>query len=90
MPDLSSLRLRIVPLDQILLHEAHHEKRVRRILTAVRDDGFLRNPITVTKHEGRYVQLDGATRVIALQEMGIHHIVVQVVSYEDPEISLEN
>ncbi len=90
MPDLSSLRLRIVPLDQILLHEAHHEYRVQRILAAMREDGLLRNPIMVTEHGGRYIQLDGATRAIALREMGIPHVAVQIVGYEDPQISLDS
>ena len=90
MASISALRLRIVPLDRILLHEAHDAKRVERVMAAMRQDGYLRNPIIVTERQGHYVQLDGATRSMALGEMGVPCALVQIVSYEDPEVSLSS
>jgi len=90
MASISSLRLRIVPLDRILLHEAHDAKRVERVMAAMRQDGYLRNPIIVTERQGHYVQLDGATRSMALGEMGMPCALVQIVSYADPEVSLSS
>lgn len=79
-----------MPLDRILLHEAHDAKRVQRVMAAMRQDGYLRNPIIVAEREGHYVQLDGATRAMALAEMGTPCALVQIVSYEDPEVSLSS
>jgi len=90
MTSIASLRLRIVPLDRVLLHEAHDAKRVERMMEAMRQDGYLRNPIIVTERGAHYVQMDGATRAIALGELGVPCAAVQIVSYEDPEISLSS
>ncbi|HEX9675538.1 MAG TPA: hypothetical protein VGA07_06135 [Anaerolineales bacterium] len=90
MASISALRLRIVPLDRILLHEAHDAKRVERVMAAMRQDGYLRNPIIVIERQGHYIQLDGATRSMALAEMGVPCALVQIVSYEDPEVSLSS
>ena len=38
--------------------------------------------------DGRAVVLDGANRVTALRALGIPHIVVQLVSYDDPNVRL--
>jgi len=90
MASISALRLRIVSLERILLHEAHDARRVEHIMAAMRRDGCLRNPIIVAERGEQYVQLDGATRAIALGEMGVPCALVQIVSYEDPEVSLSS
>lgn len=88
MASISSLRLRLVALERILLHEAHDTQRVERMMDAMRQDGYLRNPIIVAEREGQFVQLDGATRTMALTEMGVPCVLVQIVSYQDPEVCL--
>jgi hypothetical protein len=83
--------LRILPVSSLLLHEQHDAQRSERLVMRLRTDGVLRNPPIVAPipGEGRFVVLDGANRVTALLSMGIPHVVVQVVEYEDDELILD-
>lgn len=83
------LTLRVVRLDDVLLHEQIEKKRVERLARRLVEDQFLKNPPIVTEYRGKYVLLDGATRVTALRQMGCRDVVVQVVDYEGPGIALE-
>lgn len=82
-------RLRVWPAERLLLHEEAEPVRVRRLADALRRDGVLRNPpIVAPVADGRAVVLDGANRVTALRALGLSHIVVQAVSYDDPGVRL--
>lgn len=87
MPD-----LRVVPVAELLLHEQHDAQRSEPLLQRLQTDGVLKNPPIVAPINGeqRYVVLDGANRVTATRSLGIAHIVVQVVDYEDPELILDS
>jgi len=81
--------LRIFEGTRLLLHEDPDPGRVARLRDTLRRDAVLRNPpIVAPMPEGRAAVLDGANRVTALREIGIPHVVVQVVTYEQPEIIL--
>lgn len=81
--------LRVFEIERLLLHEEPDLGRVRRLADALRRDGVLRNPpIVAPMPQGTATVLDGANRVTALREIGIPHVVVQVVEYDRPEISL--
>lgn len=84
----SSIRLRFVGLDQMLLHEEDDPYRVKRLSLALRHDGRLRNPPIVAEIEGRYVVLDGATRTTALREMGYRDVLVQIVDYASDAVQV--
>lgn len=86
MPD-----LRVVPVSDLLLHEQHDAQRSEPLLERLRSDGVLKNPpiVAAIPGEQRYVVLDGANRVTAAQTLGMAHIAVQVVDYEDPELILD-
>lgn len=86
MPD-----LRVVPAAGLLLHEQHDAQRSEPLLQRLQADGILKNPPIVApiRGEQRYVVLDGANRVTAMQALGIAHIAVQVVDYEDAELILD-
>lgn len=86
MPD-----LRVVPVAELFLHEQHDAQRSESLLVRLRVDGVLKNPpiVAPVRGEQRYVVLDGANRVTALQTLGLAHIVVQVVDYEDAELVLD-
>jgi len=86
MPD-----LRVLPVADLLLHEQHDPLRSAPLLQRLQADGVLKNPTIVAPVPGeqRYVVLDGAHRVTAMRELGIAHIAVQVVDYEDPELILD-
>lgn len=66
-----------------MLHEHADEKRVARLETRLRMDGYLKNPPIVAPipGTGRYVVLDGANRTSAIQRIGCPHHLVQVVDY---------
>lgn len=84
--------LEILPLTLMVLHENHDRQRTLPLVDKLRAQGILRNPPVVmplTDGSGRYMVLDGANRVTALEEMEFPHIVVQVVQHDDPNIQLE-
>jgi hypothetical protein len=85
-----SPRLRIVSLDQVRLHEDYDARRVRELKVRLRRNNVLKNPVITVECDDCYIVLDGATRTQALLEMDIPHIIVQVVSYDDPGIQLES
>jgi len=78
----------VVRLDQVRLHEDVDPWRVKRLIVRLRRQGILRNPLIVSCSGETYNVLDGATRATALAEMGFPHVIVQEVSYQDPQICL--
>ena len=84
--------LQILPLSVLVLHENHDRQRTLPLVDRLRAQGILRNPpivMPLTDGTGRYMVLDGANRVTALEEMEFPHIVVQVVQHDDPNVRLE-
>lgn len=86
MPD-----LRVVPAAMLLLHEQHDAQRSEPLLRRLQTDRVLKNPPVVAPIRGErsYVVLDGANRVAAMRALGIVHIAVQVVDYDDAELVLD-
>lgn len=83
--------LKIVPLDRLILHEQHDAQRSAPLAERLRAEGVLINPPIVTplSPDGdRYVVLDGANRVTAGRLLGLPHMLVQVVDYEEQELQL--
>jgi len=81
IPSLNDLRL--VELDQLILHEAHDKDRLLRLRDRVEAEGEQRNPIIISSQGDCCLVLDGAHRVRALQELGSRLALVQLV--EPPE-----
>lgn len=77
------LGLQIVPLDKVFPHELLDSRRVDHLVNRLKTEQKLVNPPIVAAVDDRYVVLDGATRVAALQQLGYPHIVVQQVSNLD-------
>jgi hypothetical protein len=73
------LSLQIVPLDKVFPHELLDARRVDHLVKRLKAEQKLVNPPIVVEVGGRYVVLDGATRVAAMQQLGYPHIVVQRV-----------
>jgi hypothetical protein len=83
--------LRIVPLDRLIPHEQHDVQRSLPLAERLKAEGVLINPPIVARlspEEDRYVVLDGANRVTAAKLLGLPHMLVQIVDYEDPELQL--
>lgn len=91
MPDFPHLEF--LPVDALLIHERHDDQRTRPLVLRIRASGAWRNPPIVSPlddNSGRYMVLDGANRVTALQEMHFPHALVQVVDPDDPGLKLQN
>lgn len=89
-PQIELPDLRIVPIANLLLHEQHDSGRSAPLISRLKTEGVLKNPPVVAPiGDERYVVLDGANRVTALLELGLPHIAVQSVDYEDPELVLD-
>lgn len=84
--------LRIVRTSDLLLHEDVDLERVARLLDRLSADGILRNPPIVASLPGseRYLLLDGANRVSALENLDIPHLLVQVEPYENPKLDIRH
>jgi hypothetical protein len=83
------LCLRIVHLDDVLLHEEVEYKRVDKLVTRLSQDRLLKNPPIAAQFDSKYIVLDGATRTTALRLLHSRDIVVQIVDYMNPGITLE-
>jgi ParB-like chromosome segregation protein Spo0J len=77
--DIDDLGLRIVSIDTVVPHEIEDPRRVERLCSHLRKEGWLRNPPLVVEKDATYVILDGTTRTHAMRKLGYHHILVQVV-----------
>ena len=84
-------KLRIIPTNDVVLHEECEAKRVQKLIDRLRTDNLLRNPPVVSEIDGgrRYMVLDGANRATALREMGFRDILAQVIDYSDPRVILD-
>jgi len=85
--------LRFVPTGSLISHERHDSQRLGPLLEQLEERGVLQNPPIVTPlppdggHE-RYMVLDGANRSTAVASAGYPHVVVQIVKYEEPWVTL--
>jgi len=75
-----SLNLHIAPLSEVVTHESVDQKRVDRLREQFDRYQVLNDPPVVAFWDGKYVVLDGATRTTTLRQMGIKHLIVQVVT----------
>jgi hypothetical protein len=87
--------LRVLPLELLVEHEFNDAQRTAPLAQRLQAEGLLKNPPIVTplaESEGetdpRFVVLDGANRVTALHSLGYAHILVQVVKYQPPHVTL--
>ncbi len=81
IPSLKDLRL--VESGCLLLHEAHDEDRLARLKERITSEAEQRNPVVASPYGDRFLVLDGAHRVRAMEELGARYVLVQVV--EPPE-----
>lgn len=86
--------LRILPLDLLVEHEYNDAQRTEPLAKRLEAEGLLKNPPIVSRLDDdpaadeRYVVLDGANRTTALHHLGYPHVLVQVVPYEPPQVTL--
>jgi L-serine kinase (ATP) / ParB family transcriptional regulator, heme-responsive regulator len=71
--------LRLVETGCLILHEAHDEGRLARLKERIASEGEQRNPVMASPYGDRFLVLDGAHRVRAMDELGARFVLVQVV-----------
>ncbi len=81
IPSLDDLRL--VGVEDLILHEAHDKDRLVRLRARMETEEEQRNPVIVSSQGDCCLVLDGAHRVRALQELGYRLALAQLV--EPPE-----
>lgn len=83
--------LRIISLSDLVFHEEPEPNRYATLLERLRVEGQLKNPPIVARVDGhdKFILLDGTNRVSALLKWGFEHVVVQVVDFADPLLSLQ-
>jgi hypothetical protein len=83
--------LRILPIDMLVEHEYNDIQRTMPLAQRLEAEGLLKNPPVVTAigiDDPRFAVLDGANRITALHTLNYPHILVQVVPYEEPHVTL--
>ncbi|HUV27546.1 MAG TPA: hypothetical protein VMW34_09280 [Anaerolineales bacterium] len=83
--------LRILPAAALVPHEDCDPRRVDRLSQRLRAEGILKNPPVVAPipDSEKYVVLDGANRALSFINLGIPHIIAQLVSYQDSGVELD-
>lgn len=84
--------LQVLPTPSLIPHEDCDPRRGEKLGRRLLEEGILKHPPVVAPIPDReeYVVLDGANRSQVFKQIGIPHIVAQVVSYADPGVSLES
>jgi hypothetical protein len=84
--------LDILPAETICLHEHHDPQRTLPLLERIKSSRILYNPPVVIPSGdagSKFMVLDGANRVTAMKEMGLPHLLVQIVDAKSPGLSLQ-
>ena len=83
--------LRMLPAGKLTPHEDCDPRRVDRLSQRLQEEGILKNPpiVAAIPDSDRFVVLDGANRALAFKNLGISHIVAQLVSYQDVGVELD-
>ena len=84
----ADLVLQVVPLDQVIPHERYHGPRVADLAARLAADGRLINPPLAVAHRGKYIILDGATRLTAFRYLNYPHIILQLVDILRQQVEL--
>lgn len=87
-PPAGTLALKVVAVEEALPHEEYDRSRVTELAARLTAEGRLINPPVAVLHRGRYIVLDGATRVTAFRELRYPHIVLQVVDLGQQGVQL--
>lgn len=77
---------RLLPLDQLRVHEEVVEAEVVQLVGELRSEGTVREPLWIAR--GSLVILNGHHRYNALRRMGARLAPAWLLDYDDPEIEL--
>lgn len=83
--------LRMLPSSLLVTHEDWDPRRVERLSQRIQQEGVFKHPPIVASipETEKFVVLDGANRTVAIQSLGMPHIVAQWVAYQEPTVQLD-
>lgn len=83
--------LRILAADALLPHEDCDPRRIVRLSQRLEADGILKNPpvVAAIPESEDYVVLDGANRALSFLNLGIPHIIAQLVSFQESGVEVD-
>ncbi len=82
-------KIKIIPLNKVLIHENVVSKWAENIATYIQESGIQKNPIVVHKANNNYIVLDGMHRVQAFKILQCKDIMVYEVDYFSKDIILK-
>jgi hypothetical protein len=83
----------IIPINKICPHELHDPQRTFPLIEKLNASGIMINPPLFSPFDddsGDYMVLDGANRLFAFKEMGLPHILAQVIPSDSPSLELSS
>lgn len=83
--------IRIVPTDSLKPQSLTSEWSVRKLVNEISTDCMQRNPVAVAPSgNGKYMILDGNSRWLALKQLRVNDVMVQIVEPGDPGLQLSS
>ncbi len=84
-------RLEFLSIDTLTFHEDPDNGRLLRLVDRLGSEKILKNPPIVANFNGvdKNIILDGANRVTAMLKLGFQHLLVQLVSIENPLLGIQ-
>jgi len=81
-------KLKIIPISDIIFHEEPDTERSGKLIEYLRKENNLKNPPVVATHSGhdKFILLDGANRLTALQKLEIPDVMVQEIDLFDSSL----
>ncbi len=76
-------RLRMLPLADLRIFEAHDEAKTERLVEKIRSEGVFFNPISIVRE---LIVIDGANRFEALRRLGARHAPCVVYDYSEIDL----
>ncbi len=80
--------LKLLKINEILLHEDTETKRLRNIYSRIKRDKYLINPIIVAEYNNELILIDGANRYSSLKDIGCKLVLAQIIDYNDSQTKL--
>ena len=80
------LRIAILDIDALLLHEEAIPELLERLVASIKNDGCLNHPIIVDSES--FLVLDGVHRVAALKKLKCKRVPACLVDYKNPAIQI--
>jgi glycerol-3-phosphate cytidylyltransferase len=76
-------RLRMVPVEELKIFEAHDEAKTARLVEKIRTEGVFFNPISIVRE---MIVIDGANRFEALRRLGARYAPCVVYDYSEIDL----